>query len=235
MESRRGWNRPFSRCLVRTILFPKLLEGNVPAPEALGHIQFAIFTTRLGVRDRFRCRCPWRVLRGCCGPVHSPQSQVAFGQHRQNPEMNRAAIFILLPLLAVLAVLMCGVYYVWGFGWKGGPRILTRALAQDGTELCVIQTANPQFSEPFTTSVYYRKPGTTWGWFYYDHQDVYWARARTEVDPVAKRMTVYRGGKPTVTFDWKSEIYRKWDGKRVTRVFTNAQTQLPAWWTPPTN
>src|ERR1041385_5352951 len=104
--------------------------------------------------------------------------------------MNRLPLFIFLPLLAVIAAITWVVHHIWGFSSSGASRVLTRAVAPDGTELCVIQTANPDWAEPFTTSVYYRKPGQTWGWLYYDHQDIYWPRARTEVDPVARRMTV---------------------------------------------
>ena len=43
----------------------------------------------------------------------------------------------------------------------------------DGTELCVVQ----KLGDLLDTSVYYRKPGTNWGWFYYDHEDSYWAKA----------------------------------------------------------
>jgi hypothetical protein len=52
-------------------------------------------------------------------------------------------------------------------------RVIGYAKSQDGTELCVVQ----KLGDLLDTSVYYRKPGTNWGWFYYDHEDSYWAKA----------------------------------------------------------
>src|SRR6266536_3702370 len=62
-----------------------------------------------------------------------------------------------------------------------GPRVVARAVAPDGTEMCVIQKCNWN-GEPFTTSFYYRKPAGQWGWFYYDHQDWYWSAATVTLD-----------------------------------------------------
>src|SRR3954471_22955472 len=107
-----------------------------------------------------------------------------------------------------------------------GPRILARAVAPDGTEFCVVQTCNWDL-EFFTTSCYYRKPGGQWGWFYYDHQDWYWGRGRAEVDTAAKRISVYRGGRATVTFDWESERFRLLRTDFPQREFTGAQELMP--------
>jgi hypothetical protein len=87
------------------------------------------------------------------------------------------------------------------------PRVVARTVAPDGTEFCVVQTCSWDF-DLFTTSCYYRKPGhDRWGWFYYNHEDWYWGRGRAEIDPVAKRITIYRGGRATATFDWESERF----------------------------
>jgi hypothetical protein len=110
-----------------------------------------------------------------------------------------------------------------------GPRILARAVAPDGTEFCVVQTCNWDL-EFFTTSCYYRKPGGQWGWFYYDHQDWYWGRGRAEVDTAAKRISVYRGGRATVTFDWESERFRLLRTDFPQREFTGAQELMPVGW-----
>lgn len=86
------------------------------------------------------------------------------------------------------------------------PRIVARAVTPDGVELRVIQGCNWD-PEGFYTSVYYRKPGSPWGWFYYDHQDIYWGSGRAEVNPQAKRITIYRAGRVTATFDWETERF----------------------------
>ena len=139
-------------------------------------------------------------------------------------------ICVAVALLTGAALAVWGIHAVWGFIHSGAPRVVARAIAPDGTELCVVQEANVIITEPFTTSVVYRRPGGGWGWFYYDHQDLYWSKGRVEVDARAKRITVFRGNKRTITFDWETETYRKWVGQRVERTFTNAQTWLPAGW-----
>ncbi len=109
------------------------------------------------------------------------------------------------------------------------PRVVARAVAPDGTEFCVVQTCNWDF-EFFTTSCYYRKAGGQWGWFYYDHQDWYWGRGRAEVDTVANRISIYRGGRLTVTFDWESERFRLLRDGFPRRDFTGAQKLMPVGW-----
>jgi hypothetical protein len=84
--------------------------------------------------------------------------------------------------------------------------------------------------EFFTTSCYYRKPGRRWGWFYYDHEDWYWGHGRTEVDTVAKRISVFRGGHVTVTFDWEPERFRLLRTDFPQREFTAPQKLMPVGW-----
>jgi hypothetical protein len=109
------------------------------------------------------------------------------------------------------------------------PRVVARGVAPDGTEFCVVQTCNWNL-EFFTTSCYYRKRGGQWGWFYYDHEDWYWRRGRTEVDTTAKRMSVYRDGRVTVTFDWASERFRLLRTDFPQREITGAQQLMPVGW-----
>jgi hypothetical protein len=84
-------------------------------------------------------------------------------------------------------------------------RVIGYGRNQSGTELCVVQQPLGSLLE---TSVYYRKPGSNWGWFYYDHEDWYWARAEIEVDEGKKVMTILRRGEPVATFNWETETYR---------------------------
>src|SRR5207249_2819322 len=86
-------------------------------------------------------------------------------RHRQMKDFTRLALIG----LAFAFVLLIG----WFIKHINGPRVVARAVAPDGTEMCIVQKCN-WGGEPFTTSFYYRKPGGPWGWFYYDQQDRYW-------------------------------------------------------------
>ena len=122
------------------------------------------------------------------------------------------------------------------------PRLVARAVAPDGTEFCVVQTCSWDF-DFFTTSCYYRKAGhDRWGWFYYNHEDWYWGHGRAEVDPAAKRITIYRAGRATATFDWESERFCLLAGalspgrlRDAGAEHTSAQEMMPAGWNPPTS
>lgn len=127
---------------------------------------------------------------------------------------------------SAILLVVAAALFIWHIN---GPRVVARAVAPDGTEFCVVQTCNWDL-EFFTTSCYYRKPGGQWGWFYYDHQDWYWRRGRAEVDAVAKRVSIYRDGRVTVTFDWESERFRLLRPDFPQREFTGAQEWMPAGW-----
>jgi hypothetical protein len=137
---------------------------------------------------------------------------------KRRTKIIAAGVFIILVATPAL--------FLWHID---GPRVVARAVAPEGTEFCVVQTCNWDL-EFFTTSCYYRKPGAQWGWFYYDHEDWYWGYARAEVDTLAKRISIYRGGSVTVTFDWESERFRLLRTDFPQREFTGAQEFMPAGW-----
>ena len=102
----------------------------------------------------------------------------------------------------------------------GGPRVVIHAVSPGGVEMCIIQ----RFSwgpDLFTTSFWYHKPGQPWGWFYYDHEDWLWTRAKASVDMEQTTAVFYRDGKPAVTFDWAAEQYTL---HRINRTLTGAQS-----------
>ncbi len=109
------------------------------------------------------------------------------------------------------------------------PRVIARAVAPDGTEMCLVQRCN-WGGEMFTTSFYSRKPGMGWGWFYYDHQDNYWGRSRVELDTNSGRAFFFRDEKKAVTFAWRSETYtlHRWN-----RVEEGPQRRGPPGLPPP--
>jgi hypothetical protein len=125
-----------------------------------------------------------------------------------------------------LALLISAALFLWHID---RPRVVARAIAPDGTEFCVIQTFN-WHAELFTTSCYYRKPGGQWGWFYYDHQDWYWGRGRAELDLENTRISIYRGGRLTVTFDWVSETFQLLRPDVPHREIAGALKWMPIGW-----
>lgn len=106
------------------------------------------------------------------------------------------------------------------------PRVIGRALAPDGTEMCLVQRCNWS-GEPFTTSFYSRKPGAPWNWFYYDHQDVYWDSSPVVLDTNTQVATFYRGKSTAVTFNWSTETYQ-----RGSNTMTGTPSQMPVGWNP---
>lgn len=108
------------------------------------------------------------------------------------------------------------------------PRVVARAVAPDGTEMCVLQQFNWS-AEPFTTRFAYRKPGGSWGMFYYDHQDDFWGSSPVTIDTNAGTAVFMRSGKRAVTFAWATETYTL---HRRNSTVTNAQWQMAPGWVP---
>lgn len=134
----------------------------------------------------------------------------------------RVRIIFILAAVALIVSVGLVLHHV------DGPRIVGRALAADGTEMCIVQQCN-WGPEPFTTSFVYRRSGGSWGRFYFDHQDSYWDRSRVVLDTNAGVAVFYRGNSPAVTFSWATETYTM---HRWSRTMTGAQWQLPADWSP---
>lgn len=131
---------------------------------------------------------------------------------------KRTAIRLCLGALLV-CVLPAGCLFLYG-----RTRIVARTVAPNGVELCVTQYGGV---EGYYTSVYYRRPGSPWGWFYYDHQDLYWGTARVETDAARSLITVFRNGRPALTFDYDTETYTL---LRWSRTITGAQEWKPPAW-----
>ena len=127
--------------------------------------------------------------------------------------------------------LACCAWLVF-FAWHiNGTRIIADEILPDGTRFIVTQRCNWS-AEPFTTACYYQKPGQPWGWYYYDHQDLYWNHAPTKVDPEAKQLSILRNDKTTVTFHWETEICTLWRFSPP-RLIVGPQSWKPAGWRPP--
>lgn len=139
--------------------------------------------------------------------------------------MRIRARTIWIVVVLVLVVEICLI--LWHIS---RPRVVARAVAPDGTEMCIIQRCDPSDAPFLTTGFVYRKPGQQWGWFYYDHEDYYWGKARIVTDTNAGTTIFYRGETPAVTFDWIKENYtlHRW---RRTMNGTEAGRQ-PAGWSP---
>jgi hypothetical protein len=108
------------------------------------------------------------------------------------------------------------------------PRIVGRTVAPDGTEMCIVQKFNWS-PELFTTKFFFRKPGSNWGTFYYDHQDDYWGTSPAKIAPNSTVAVFYRGNTPAVTFDWSTETYTL---HRRNDTSVGAQSKMPPGWNP---
>ncbi len=130
-------------------------------------------------------------------------------------------------ILAILLIIMA-VSLGMALRHVSGPRVVARAVAPDGTEMCIVQKFNWGV-ELFTTSFVFRRPGGRWGWFYFDHQDLYWGSGGISLDTNTSTAVFYRGSAPAVTFLWKTETYtlHRWN-----RTMTGAQSELPDGWHP---
>ncbi len=137
----------------------------------------------------------------------------------------RIRVSYVLGIVSIVIVLMGG----YSFYNVVTPRTVASAVAPDGTEMRIVQWFNWS-PELFTTRFVYHKPGGSWGEFYFDHQDDYWARSRVSLDPTAQVAVFDRDGAPAITFDWKSETYTL---HRWKRTLTGAQWLRPAGWSPP--
>jgi hypothetical protein len=108
------------------------------------------------------------------------------------------------------------------------PRVVARAVAADGTEMCIFQRFNWS-PELFTTRFAFRKPGSNWGTFYYDHEDDYWGESQVALDPRTSVAVFYREGSPAITFDPSTEAYTL---HRHNDTIVGPQWRMPSGWNP---
>jgi hypothetical protein len=125
--------------------------------------------------------------------------------------------------LAVSAFAACWLVFLFS---PGGNRIIARATAPDGTEMCLVQVYE---GEPYNVSFYYRPPGGRWGWFYYDHEDTRWWRGRIRLSADGKKAVITRFWRPVAEFEIPSERFTivRWD-----RTLRRAQQWMPPGWAP---
>lgn len=142
----------------------------------------------------------------------------------------RLCLKIVLILLALFLVILSALI----LRHVARTRIVAQAVAPNGTQMYVVQSFNWNLGEIFTTGFHYRTPAGQWGWCYYDHQDIYWGAGRVELDEKTRRATIFRGGKPAITFDWETETYvlHRRDGTNVGAQSWMPSGTAPDWWTP---
>lgn len=126
-----------------------------------------------------------------------------------------------------LAACLWLVFFAWHIN---GTRVIADETLPDGTRFIVTQKCNWR-AEPFTTACWYKKPGGPWGWYYYDHQDLYWNHAPTHIDSESHILTIHRDGKTTITFNWETETCTLWRFKPP-RLFVGPQDWRPVGWEP---
>ena len=140
--------------------------------------------------------------------------------------MNKPIKSTLLVLLGLL-ILFGVCTLVYGF-LPGKDVIIARAIAPDGTDLCVVHKSN-HTAEPYTIGFYFKRPGHTWGWFYYEHEDTRWFRGSIKLDDKGTTAFIKRGWRTVATFDLATEAFTI---KRWHRTIYGAQDWMPADWTP---
>ncbi|MBI4657853.1 MAG: hypothetical protein HY735_03205 [Verrucomicrobia bacterium] len=112
----------------------------------------------------------------------------------------------------------------------GRPRVVQCVVTPAGVEMCVRQKCNWGLEGWFTTDFVYRKPGSAWGWFYYDHQDSSrWRSNKVTIDTNANVAVFYRNGVPAITFAWETETFTL---HRMNRTLVGPQARNPPGWEP---
>src|SRR5215204_367868 len=131
--------------------------------------------------------------------------------------------------LAVLAAAAIGASWVVMSFAPGGDRIIARASAADGTEMCIIQRFTGEWAEPYRVSSYYRREGGEWGWFYYEHEDTRWWFGSLRLTGDGKRVEVRRFVTPVAYFDLEKEAFTI---VRRDRTLKGPQRWMPPGWQP---
>ncbi len=133
---------------------------------------------------------------------------------------------LLTKLLFPTALIILLLYEAIAFlGHWRQTRVIGYAKSESGVQLCVVQRPGDILS----TSVYYRKPGAPWGWFYYDHESFYWRKVDIIADETNKTMTIMRGSDVIASFQWESEVY--WSARTQER-HKGAQKWMPTNFSP---
>ena len=113
-------------------------------------------------------------------------------------------------LLAILGVVTIGGLLV---SWKHitSTRVVAHATMPNGVQIMIRQTFTWS-GDLFDTSFHYRRPGGQWVWRYYSHEDGFWGHGRVELDESSRIATVFRGGEPTIQFDWDTLAHTQFTG-----------------------
>jgi len=106
--------------------------------------------------------------------------------------------------IGLVATALSGVWFVLSCG-PGGSGVISQVVASDGTEMCLVQGYSGEWREPYRISFYCRRPGQTWGWFYYDHKDTRWWHGSIKLGEAGTRATIRRFLRPVAYFDLHTE------------------------------
>lgn len=130
---------------------------------------------------------------------------------------------IILGVFLYLAFLFCRSFT------SGGDGIVTRAVTQNGTEMCVIQKYTGNFAEPYRVGFYYRCPGKRWGWFYYDHEDIRWLSGDIKLSDNDTVAHIFCESKEVARFNISTESFTR---LRQNSTASPAQKWMPLDWKP---
>lgn len=126
------------------------------------------------------------------------------------------------------AVAFSGVWWVLSCG-PGGSGVISQAVASDGTEMCLVQGYSGNRWRPYRTSLYCRRPGQNWGWFYYDHEDTRWWHGSIKLQEGGTQATIRRLLRPVAHYDLGTEslTLARWG-----RSIASAQQRMKPGWEP---
>jgi transglutaminase-like putative cysteine protease len=102
------------------------------------------------------------------------------------------------------AVAVSGIWLILACG-PGGNGVLSRAVAPDGSEMCLVQGYSGKPWQPYRISFYCRRPGQNWVWYYYDHKDTRWWYGSIKLDKNGTHATIRRLLRSVSYFDLPTE------------------------------
>jgi len=143
-----------------------------------------------------------------------------------------------LPIASKVALVLLSLALVAFVGIRlahiVGTRIIASGCAPNGVEFFVVQRFNWDLGERFTTGFHYRTTDGVWGWCYYSHQDDLWspADASVQFDEKSKRATVFRNGRPDISFDWETQFYKHGSRSNLASQSLQPGSAPPGWWSP---
>jgi hypothetical protein len=134
--------------------------------------------------------------------------------------------------MVLFAVVFAGILLVMFLAGRIlGQRVVSRAVAPDGTEMCVVQRF-VGLGDIFHTTFVFRRLGGIWQAYYHNHEDwSFWRGGGVTLDPSNHVAVFYRDHAPAITFNWVTEVYTS-HRRNGNDTRTKPTWEMPAEWKP---